>query len=181
MNAGPMNPSPWVLAGEPTSLGDPVGLVTLVDGQTFCLSGRSGDFSNNPTHGVFFADMRVLSKARLLVGGVDRRAAGGQLGDASSATFVGTLGRGRVNPKHGCSSCAAVNSAPSGTSRSSCATPAASSVTAVVELEVAADFADVFAVKEGRSEQRGRALARGATSTACSSAGDSATCIGRQN
>ena len=62
--------SPWVLAGEATSLGDPTNLITLVDGQTFCLSGRSGDFSSNPTHGVFFADMRVLSQARLLVGGV---------------------------------------------------------------------------------------------------------------
>jgi len=69
MNAGPVQPSPWVLTSEPTSLGDPTGLITLVDGQTFCLSGRSGDFSSNPTHGVFFADMRVLSQARLLVGG----------------------------------------------------------------------------------------------------------------
>src|SRR4026209_298539 len=89
MNAGPMHPSPWVLAGEPTSLGDPVGLVTLVDGQTFCLSGRSGDFSNNPTHGVFFADMRVLSQAKHLVGGVSVEPLAVSLTAASGATFVG--------------------------------------------------------------------------------------------
>ena len=67
--ANDATPSPWVLASEPTTLGDPTSLITLVDGQTFCLSGRSGDFSSDPTHGVFFADMRVLSMARLLVGG----------------------------------------------------------------------------------------------------------------
>ena len=29
MNSNPVQPSPWVLATEPTSLGDPAGLVTL--------------------------------------------------------------------------------------------------------------------------------------------------------
>src|SRR4029453_10529440 len=53
------------------------------------LSGRSGDFSTNPTHGVFFADMRVLSQARLLVGGVAVEPLAVSLGDASGATFVG--------------------------------------------------------------------------------------------
>ena len=68
--------SPWVLAGSPTALGDPTSLVTLVDGQTFCLSSRSGDFDSNPAHGVYFADMRVLSRAHLRIGGTDDRAAG---------------------------------------------------------------------------------------------------------
>ena len=89
MSSSQVQPSPWVLASEPTSLGDPSGLVTLVDGQTFCLSGRSGDFSTNPTHGVFFADMRVLSQARLLVGGVTVESLAVSLTDASGATFVG--------------------------------------------------------------------------------------------
>ena len=88
MTTSQTQPSPWVLAGEPTSLGDPTGLITLVDGQTFCLSGRSGDFSTNPTHGVFFADMRVLSQARLLVGGVTVEPLAVSLADASGCTFV---------------------------------------------------------------------------------------------
>ena len=70
MTAEGVKPSPWVLAGHPSSLGDPTELITLVDGQTFCLSSRTGDFDTNPTHGVFFADMRVLSRARLLIGGI---------------------------------------------------------------------------------------------------------------
>ena len=69
MTIAPVQPSPWVLATEPTSLGDPSNLVTLVDGQTFCLSGRTGDFNNNPTHGVFFVDLGVLSLGPLFVGG----------------------------------------------------------------------------------------------------------------
>ena len=83
------SPSPWVLAGHPTSLGDPSALITLVDGQTFCLSSRTGDFDTNPTHGVFFADMRVLSRARLLIGGASAEPLAVDQPDASSATFVG--------------------------------------------------------------------------------------------
>jgi glycogen debranching enzyme len=143
-----------VLAAEPTSLGDPSNLVTLVEGQTFCLSGRSGDFSSNPTHGVFFADMRVLSRARLLVGGSTVESLAVELGDASSATFVG-----RSQP-----------TAPSDQRllvirrrqlgavwheqielRNTGDTDAVSSV----ELDLAADFADVFAVKEGRFAAEG--------------------------
>ena len=70
MTAATTTPSPWVLAGSPTALGDPTSLVTLVDGQTFCLSSRSGDFDSNPAHGVYFADMRVLSRAHLRIGGL---------------------------------------------------------------------------------------------------------------
>ena len=81
--------SPWVFAREPTSLGDPAELVTLVDGQTFCLSGRTGDLGISATNGVFFADMRVLSRARLLLGGNTVEALAVTHGDASSATFVG--------------------------------------------------------------------------------------------
>ena len=80
MTAVSAAPSPWVLAGSPTALGDPTSLVTLVDGQTFCLSSRSGDFDSNPAHGVYFADMRVLSRAHLRIGGCRRRAAGGPAG-----------------------------------------------------------------------------------------------------
>ena len=57
--------------------------------------------------------------------------------------------------KRGCSSCVVGNSARSGTNRSNCATPSASTLSAVVELEVAADFADVFAIKEGRPSVEG--------------------------
>ena len=147
-------PSPWVLAGEPTSLGDPTGLITLVDGQTFCLSGRSGDFSTNPTHGVFFADMRVLSQARLLVGGVTVEPLTVSLTDASGCTFVG-----RSRAQHQTNTqILVVRRRQLGSvwhEQIELRNTSASQVTAVVELEVAADFADVFAIKEGRPSSEG--------------------------
>lgn len=148
------HPSPWVLATEPTSLGDPSSLVTLVNGQTFCLSGRTGDFNANPTHGVFFADMRVMSEVRLLVGGAGVEALAVSLADASTATFVGR----------------SVPSIPSDPRvlvirRRHLASvwhediefinTGANAVSVSVDLEVAADFADVYALKEGRTSTLG--------------------------
>src|SRR4051812_8670241 len=154
MNAGPVQPSPWVLASEPTSLGDPTGMITLVDGQTFCLSGRSGDFSTNPTHGVFFADMRVLSQARLLVGGSTVEPLAVSLADASGATFVGRS----IPANHMDSRLLVVRRRQLGSvwhEQIELRNTSAAPVSAVVELEVAADFADVFAIKEGRESSEG--------------------------
>ncbi len=148
-------PSPWVLASEPRSLGDPTNLITLVNGQTFCLSGRSGDFSANPTHGVFFADMRVLSLALLFVNGSPIEPLAVSLGDASSATFVGrsvpavhtdprllVIRRRRLGSVwHEDLEFLTTGSAP---------------MSVTVELEVAADFADVYALKEGRASSEGQ-------------------------
>ena len=154
MNAAQTQPSPWVLAGEPTSLGDPTGLITLVDGQTFCLSGRSGDFSTNPTHGVFFADMRVLSQARLLVGGITVEPLAVSLTDASGCTFVGrSIAHHQTDPR-----ILVVRRRQLGSvwhEQIELRNTTASAVSAVVELEVAADFADVFAIKEGRPSSEG--------------------------
>lgn len=147
-------PSPWVLAGEPTSLGDPTGLITLVDGQTFCLSGRSGDFSTSPTHGVFFADMRVLSQARLLVGGVPVEPLTVSLADASGATFVGrSVARNPMDPR-----LLVIRRRQLGSiwhEQIELRNTGAAAMATVVELEVAADFADVFAIKEGRPSSEG--------------------------
>ena len=154
MSTGSVPPSPWVLDGESTSLGDPAGLITLVDGQTFCLSGRSGDFSTNPTHGVFFADMRVLSQARLLVGGVTVEPLAVSLTDASGCTFVG-----RSRGHHQADSrILVVRRRQLGSvwhEQIELRNTSGAEVTALVELEVAADFADVFAIKEGRPSSEG--------------------------
>jgi glycogen debranching enzyme len=149
-----MQPSPWVLATEPTSLGDPTSLITLVDGQTFCLSGRSGDFSTSPTHGVFFADMRVLSQARLLVGGVPVEPLAVSLTDASGATFVGRS----VPPGQAEQRLLVVRRRQLGSvwhEQIELRNTGGSAMSAVVELEVNADFADVFAIKEGRQSSEG--------------------------
>ena len=148
------SPSPWVLAGHPTSLGDPSALITLVDGQTFCLSSRTGDFDTNPTHGVFFADMRVLSRAHLLVGGSLVEPLAVDQPDARSATFIG-----RCHPADAPDTHLMVVRRRTISElwhevievRNTSHTQA----TVHIELDVAADFADVFAVKEGREEPVG--------------------------
>ena len=45
------------------------GAVTQVEGQTFCLSGRAGDFDPDLPHGLFVLDTRVLSCWQLRVNG----------------------------------------------------------------------------------------------------------------
>ena len=154
MSPGPAHPSPWVLATEPTSLGDPTSLITLVDGQTFCLSGRSGDFSANPTHGVFFADMRVLSQARLLIGGATVEALTVSMDESSGATFVGrSIPAAPTEPR-----VLVIRRRQLGSvwhEQVELRNTGGSAMSAVVELEVAADFADVFAVKEGRPSSEG--------------------------
>jgi len=154
VNATATHPSPWVLATEPTSLGDPVNLVTLVDGQTFCLSGRSGDFSAHPTNGVFFADMRVLSQAKLLIGGVGLESLAVSRTDSSSATFVGRS----VPPHPADPRLLVVRRRRLGSvlhEEIELRNTGAAQISTVVDLEVAADFADVFAIKEGRPISEG--------------------------
>ena len=154
MSPGTVQPSPWVLASEPTSLGDPTSMITLVDGQTFCLSGRSGDFSSNPTHGVFFADMRVLSQARLLVSGSPVESLAVTLSDASSATFVGRSQLTSPSEPR----LLVVRRRSLGSvwhEQIEVRNTGSEAVAAVIEMQVAADFADVFAVKEGRADVEG--------------------------
>jgi glycogen debranching enzyme len=152
--ADTMTPSPWVLATEPTSLGDPTNLVTLVDGQTFCLSGRSGDLGANPSHGVFFADMRVLSEARLTVDGSPLEPLAVSPNGSDAVSFVGrsvlapgTDRRLLVIRRRRLGAVLHEQIELRNTGR----TP----MSAHVALDVAADFADVFAVKEGRATSEG--------------------------
>ena len=62
-------PSPFAGATPVASLAHADGAVTLVEGQTFCLSGRTGDMSAEFPHGLFVLDTRVLSRWELRVGG----------------------------------------------------------------------------------------------------------------
>ena len=148
-------PSPWVLATSPTGLGEPSALVTLVDGQTFCLSDRAGDFDANPVHGVYFADMRVLSSARLRVGGSQVEVLAVQQDDPESATFIG-----RCPPaSHPGGNLLVVRRRRVGSVwHENIEVRNYSSLPLVVpiELAVTVDFADVFAVKEGRGDPEGQ-------------------------
>jgi hypothetical protein len=61
--------TPWTYAGSPPALSHADSTVTLVDGQTFCLSAPGGDFVADLPHGLFVLDTRVLSRWELRVNG----------------------------------------------------------------------------------------------------------------
>ncbi len=141
---------PWNFAGPVTQVAGSAGTVTLVDESTFAISDGAGDMTVGSAQGLFFRDTRVLSRLQLLVDG------------------------GRVEPL------AAVNDDPfSSTFVSRCAPPAGRADSTLMvfrsryvgrgmredvtirnfgdeptffrlEVFTAADFADLFAVKEGR-------------------------------
>ena len=54
--------TPWTYSGSRDSLAVLDSSVTLVEGQTFCLSSRVGDFLADAPHGLFVLDTRVLSR-----------------------------------------------------------------------------------------------------------------------
>jgi glycogen debranching enzyme len=61
--------TPWTYAGSPPALSRADSTVTLVEGQTFCLSGPGGDMVPDVPHGLFVLDTRVLSRWQLRVNG----------------------------------------------------------------------------------------------------------------
>ena len=141
---------PWAFEGESAVLESGAGLVTLVEGSTFCLSGRSGDVQPGTPHGVFVLDVRHLSTLRLALDGEDVEPLSACVREPFAATFVARArpARGRAD-----SSILVLRDRYVGqgmrddlTVRNYSRVP----VTVEVSLVADADFADLFAVKESR-------------------------------
>jgi len=66
-----------------------LGLVTLVEGSTFCVSGRSADIDPGGGQGLFFLDTRLASRFQLRVDGRPVEPLSVQLEDPFSALHVG--------------------------------------------------------------------------------------------
>jgi glycogen debranching enzyme len=129
------------------------GVVTLVEGSTFCISGRSGDVAADSPQGLFFRDTRILSEWRVRVAAeppqvltvvpdvpyrttfLARVASDGAAADLllERTRFVGEGMREDLRLRN-------LSGQP---------------VTTTITLGVAADFADLFAVKESRVRPRG--------------------------
>jgi glycogen debranching enzyme len=146
---------PWTFAGESASLQAGAGTVTLVEGSSFCISGRSGDISPGSPQGLFFRDTRFLSRLELRVNGQQPEPLAAELTDPFSATFVL---RSRPRPGLADSTLVVFRRRHVGRGLREDITvwnygdePAYCSV----EIQVDADFADLFAVKEGRAEPDG--------------------------
>ncbi|MFD0362295.1 glycogen debranching N-terminal domain-containing protein [Nocardia sp. GCM10030253] len=140
--------------GERSGSGEPraaeVG-VTLVEGSTFCISETGGGISPHRPEGLFVRDTRVLSRWRLTVDGLRPQPLTVQYSDPYSATL---LARTAPRPGRADSTALVIVGRHVGdgmredlTVRNLSGEP----IRCVVALEVDADFADLFEVKEGRT------------------------------
>jgi glycogen debranching enzyme len=129
---GPLN------AGEAAVTGSGV---TVVEGGTFCLSGAAGDVTPGVAHGLFHQDARVLSRWELRLDGQPLEALSVQQPDAFAARFVL-----RQSPKLLVVRERLVNDGMRDTVTIDNFGP---ETTVRLDLHVAADFADLFAVKHG--------------------------------
>jgi len=128
------------------------GLVTLVEGSTFCLAGRSADIYPGGSQGLFFLDTRLLSRLQLLVDGHPVEPLSVQVEDPFSAVHIG-----RRKPPPGAVDVpvAVIRHRYVGKGmREDVEIHNYGTGSAECEVEIVADvdFADLFAVKGGRPE-----------------------------
>lgn len=141
---------PWNYAGPVTQLDSSAGVVTLVDESTFAISGSAGDIVAGAAQGLFVRDTRILSRFEMLVNGARPEPLAAVSDDPFSSTFVS---RCLPPPGRADSTLMVFRSRYVGqglredvTVRNFGNEPTYCSI----EFFVGADFADLFAVKEGR-------------------------------
>jgi len=135
---------PAVLSGAP---------VTLVEGSAFCVSGRSGDMDPAAPQGLFYRDTRVLSAWRLSTTEGALQVLAVLVKDPFHAVFVS-----RVVPQGFQTELLVERSRFIGDGMREdlrVRNLAAHPVQTTLQLRVAADFADLFEVKERRVKPRG--------------------------
>ena len=146
-----MAPTPWTYAGKVTTLDAAEGVVTLVDESTFAISARSGDIVPGSAQGLFVRDTRVLSHFELRLDGQRLEGLTVSNPDPFSATFVT---RSLPDVGRADSSLLVFRSRYVGQGMRedlSIRNYSNESAVCLVEVLVDADFADLFAVKEGRA------------------------------
>ena len=142
---------PWNYAGPVTQLDSRAGVVTLVDESTFAISGSAGDMTTGAAEGLFFRDTRILSRFEVLINGVRSQSLAAITDDPFTATFVSrcapTFGRADSTLMVFRSRYVGQGMREDLTIRNFADEPAFCHI----EIFVGADFADLFAVKEGRA------------------------------
>ncbi|MEI7859211.1 MAG: glycogen debranching N-terminal domain-containing protein [Acidimicrobiales bacterium] len=141
---------PWNFAGPVTQLGSGAGSVTLVDESTFAISGSTGDITPGAAQGLFFRDTRIVSRFEVLINGARAEHLAAVTDDPFSATFVA---RNLPAPGRADSTLMVFRSRHVGQGMREELTLrnfSDEATACTVEILVDADFADLFAVKEGR-------------------------------
>lgn len=142
--------SPFSGTTPVASLGHVDGAVTLVEGQTFCLSGRTGDISPEFPHGLFVLDTRVVSCWELRVNRHRLEPLTVDVTDPFAATFVE-----RAHPTAGRADADLVvfryrDIGWGMRERIVLTNHGLGAAPVTIELRCDADFADLFSVKESR-------------------------------
>jgi glycogen debranching enzyme len=146
--------SPYEGTSPVASLVDARGPVTLVEGQTFGLSGRTGDMSVDLPHGLFVLDTRVLSRWELRINGHRLEPLAVDLDAPYAATFVG---RGHAARGQADADLVVFRERHVGSGmreRLAVTNYGLDPVPVVVELFCDVDFANLFDVKEGKVRTR---------------------------
>ncbi len=78
---------PWNVGGD-EPMEAPEGVVTLVQGSAFCISGRDGDVSRGTSQGLFFRDTRFMSGLDVRINGENPEVLAAERTAPFSATFV---------------------------------------------------------------------------------------------
>ncbi len=144
-------PSAW--DPEPAILG--AGVVTLVEGSSFSLSGRTGDMDPNSPHGLFFRDTRIVATWRLRIDGITPEPLAVFSEDPFHARFVQ-----RLPPRAGRAETDVLfqrdRYVGSGMREDLCLRNLSHfPTTCTIRIAAFADFADLFEVKESRLRSRG--------------------------
>lgn len=148
--------SPWDTTASVPSLATAEGSVTLVEGQTFCRSSRTGDIRPDLPEGLFVLDTRVVSHWELRVNGHPTE----MLAVASDEPFAATFAAHAMAPEGKADAEVVVlrhrHVGRGMRERVEIQNFGIEPATVTVELRCDADFADLFEVKEGRLHHTGR-------------------------
>ncbi|MHB1891032.1 MAG: amylo-alpha-1,6-glucosidase [Acidimicrobiales bacterium] len=141
---------PWAHVGRASSLDPGSGVVTLVDESTFAISGRTGDMVPGSAQGLFVRDTRILSRLEMRVNGARPEPLTTLSEEPFSAAFVS-----RCQPRSQSADSTLMvfrnRHVGQGMREDIAIRNFGDEPTyCTVELLVDADFADLFAVKEGR-------------------------------
>jgi glycogen debranching enzyme len=142
---------PWTFSGSVSVTDQAAGTVTLVDESTFIISGASGDVVRGPAGGLFVRDTRILSRFELRVNGTAPEALACVSEEPFSATFVS-----RCAPRAGRADSTLMvfrrRYVGQGMREDIVIRNFGDEPTfCSVEVFLGVDFADLFAVKEGRA------------------------------
>jgi glycogen debranching enzyme len=157
MGTEPSSNAPSPFAGTtPVPSSATLGAVTLVEGQSFCVSGRAGDITADFPHGLFLLDTRIVSGWSLRLNGHRVEPLGVDVHEPFGATFLG-----RSAPAEGHADAEVVilrhrHVGQGMRERIVVRNHGLRPVPMALHLAVDADFADLFAVKEGRARALGQ-------------------------